>query len=137
MFGPVFCRQRLPPRHLGPRAQVDLTETECLVTPQNLGDRTETHRSHTHPGDDLEARLLLLVDLQSWDDFPQQVGHLLRGALLLLLRPSQSIKQVVGDLGEAAQRGDVRVLPELLQDKKRLLMPGAVVRSRRPEGRVT
>lgn len=67
-----------------------------------------------HPGDDLEAWLLLLVDLQSRDDFTQQVGHFLWGALVLLLRPPESVKDVVGDFGEAAQRGDVRVLSEFL-----------------------
>lgn len=68
----------------------------------------------SHPGDDLKAGLLLLVDLQSWDDFTQQVGHFLWGALVLLLCPPESIKYVVGDFGEAAQGGDIRVLPELL-----------------------
>lgn len=69
----------------------------------------------SHPGDDLEAGLLLLVDVQHWDDFAQQVGHLLRGALVLLLGPPESVVDVVGDFGEAAQRGDVRVLFELLR----------------------
>lgn len=67
-----------------------------------------------HPGDDLEAWLLLLVDLQSRDDFAQQVSHFLWWALVLLLRPPESVKDVVGDFGEAAQRGDVRVLSEFL-----------------------
>lgn len=72
-----------------------------------------------HPGDDLEARLLLLVDLQTGEDLPQEVGYLLRGALVLLLRPPEGIEDVVGDFGEAPQRGNVRVLPELLLEDTR------------------
>lgn len=68
----------------------------------------------SHPGDDLEARLLLLIDVQHWDDFTQQVGHFLGGALVLLFSPPESVVDVVGDFGEAAQRGDIRVLFELL-----------------------
>lgn len=75
-------------------------------------------RSAPHPGDDLEAWLLLLVDLQPWDDFPQQVGHLLRGALLLLLCPPQGVVNVVGDFGEAAQRRHIRVTLKLLQEER-------------------
>lgn len=75
----------------------------------------------SHPGDDLEAGLLLLVDLQPWDDFTQQVSHFLWGALVLLLCPPESVVDVVGDFGEAAQRGDVRVLFELLQETKWIL----------------
>lgn len=33
---------------------------------------------------------------------------------MLLLRPPESIIDVVGDFGEAAQGGDVRILSELL-----------------------
>lgn len=51
----------------------------------------------SHPGDDLEARLLLLVDLQSRDDFTQQVGHFLWRALVLLLCHPESIEDVVCD----------------------------------------
>lgn len=72
----------------------------------------------SHPGDDLEAGLLLLVDVQHRDDFAQQVGHFLRGALVLLLGPPESVIDVVGDFGEAAQCGDVRVLFELLRGDK-------------------
>lgn len=32
MFGPVLCRQRLPPRHLRPRSQVDLAGTKMKQT---------------------------------------------------------------------------------------------------------
>lgn len=72
----------------------------------------------SHPGDDLEAGLLLLVDVQHRDDFAQQVGHFLRGALVLLLGPPESVVDVVGDFGEAPQRGDVGVLFELLPETK-------------------
>lgn len=71
----------------------------------------------SHPGDDLEAGLLLLVDVQHWDDFGQHVGHFLWGALVLLLGPPESVIDVVGDFGEAAQRGYVRVLFELLRER--------------------
>lgn len=70
----------------------------------------------SHPGDDLKAGLLLLVDVQHWDDFGQQVGHFIRGALVLLFGPPESVVDVVGDFGEAAERGDVRVLLELLKE---------------------
>lgn len=69
----------------------------------------------SYPGDDLEAWLLLLVDLQARDDLTQQFCHLLWGPLLLLFRTSQSIINVVGNFGEAAKRGHVWILPKLLQ----------------------
>lgn len=40
---------------------------------------------------------------------------------MLLLCPPESIIDVVGDFGEAAQRGDVRVPFELLEETKRIL----------------
>lgn len=78
-----------------------------------------SHSPSTHPGDDLEARLLLLVDLQARDDLSQsqdvQVSHLLRGTLLLLqLWATERIEDVVGDLGEAPQGRHVRIILELL-----------------------
>lgn len=78
-------------------------------------------QAFSHPGDDLKAGLLLLVDLQSWDDLTQQVSHFLWGALVLLLSPPDNIKEVVCDFGEAAQCGNIWVLFELLLDRNRFL----------------
>lgn len=83
-----------------------------------------SHSPSTHPGDDLEARLLLLVDLQARDDLSQsqdvQVSYLLMGLplLLLQLRAAERIKYVVGDLGEAAQRRHIGILLQLLLGKQ-------------------
>lgn len=75
-------------------------------------------RAFSHPGDDLEARLLQLVDLQPWDDLAPQVGHFVGGPLVLLLGAPERVEDVVGDFGEAAQGGDVRVLFELLRETR-------------------
>lgn len=40
---------------------------------------------------------------------------------MLLLGPPESVVDVVGDFGEAAQRGDVRVLFELLRGPEKTL----------------
>lgn len=69
----------------------------------------------SYPGDDLEAWLLLLVDLQARDDLAQQFHHLLWGALLLVFRASQSIIEEVGNFGEAVERGHIRISLKLLQ----------------------
>lgn len=73
-------------------------------------------RGGSHPGNDLEAGLLLLVDLQHRDDFGQHVGHFLWGPLVLLLGAPESVVDVVGNFREAAQSSDVRVLFELLRE---------------------
>ena len=97
-----------------------VVQTQILVRPSLCGQgaRCRVTQTQTHPGDDLEAGLLLVVDLQPRDDLPQEVCHLLGGPTLLLLGAPEGVVQVVGDLGEAAQRRDVRVLLQLLANGK-------------------
>ena len=85
-----------------------VVQTQILVRPSLCGQgaRCRVTQTQTHPGDDLEAGLL------------QEVSHLLGGPPLLFLGAPEGVVQVVGDLGEAAQRRDVRVLLQLLANGK-------------------
>lgn len=69
----------------------------------------------THSGDDLKTRLLLLVDFQARDQFPENVCHFFSRALqaFRLSRP-KCIKDVVCDFRETTQSCCVGIFFKLL-----------------------